>query len=65
MGENDMDEVADIICSTLEATEPTKTSSGKQSQANYTLANEIQISNRERAGDLLRSNPLYPDLNLI
>ncbi len=65
MGEDDMDEVADIICSTLEATEPTKTSSGEQSQANYVLANEIQVSNRERAGDLLRSNPLYPDLDLI
>ena len=65
MGEDDMDEVADIICSTLKATEPTKTSSGEQSKANYTLASEIQTSNRERAGDLLRTNPLYPDLNLI
>ncbi len=65
MGEDEMDEVADIICSTLKATEPTNTSSGEQSQANYTLANETQVSNRERAGDLLRANPLYPDLNLI
>ena len=65
MGEDEMDEVAEIICSSLKATEPTKTSSGEQSQANYTLANETQISNRERAGDLLRANPLYPDLNLL
>ena len=65
MGEDDMDEVADIICSTLKAAEPTKTSSGEQSKANYILASEIQASNRERAGDLLRLNPLYPNLNLI
>ena len=65
MGEDDMDEVADIICSTLKAAEPTKTSSGEQSKANYILASEIQASNRERAEDLLRLNPLYPDLNLI
>ena len=38
MGEDDMDEVADIICSTLKAAEPTKTSSGEQSKANYILA---------------------------
>ena len=60
MGEDEMDEVADIICSTLKATEPTNTSSGEQSQANYTLANETQVSNRKKSWRPIASKPSLP-----
>ena len=65
MGETEMNEVADIICSTLKATEPKATSSGENSKAQYKLSDEVRDNNRRRAGDLLSQNPLYPDLHLL
>ncbi|MDG2301223.1 MAG: glycine hydroxymethyltransferase [Acidimicrobiales bacterium] len=65
MAENEMDEVADIICSTLQDTEPRTTSSGENSKAQFKLSDKVRDTNRSRAGDLLTKNPLYPDLHLL
>ncbi len=65
MGKIEMDEVADIICSTLNATEPKEASSGEISKAQFSLSDGIRNSNRGRAKDLLERNPLYPALDLI
>jgi len=65
MAESEMDEVADIICSTLQDTEPRTTSSGENSKAQFKLSDKVRDTNRSRAGDLLTKNPLYPDLHLL
>ena len=65
MAESEMDEVADIICSTLQDTEPQTTSSGENSKAQFKLSDKVRDTNRSRAGDLLTKNPLYPDLHLL
>ena len=65
MDASEMDEVADIICSTLKATEPKSTASGEKSKAQFKISDDICANNRERAGDLLNRNPLYPDLRLL
>ena len=65
MDATEMDEVADIICSTLKATEPKTTESGDKSKAQYKISDDLCADNRKRAGDLLNQNPLYPDLRLI
>jgi len=65
MGTDEMDIVADIICSTLKKVEPKTTSSGTNSKAQYRLPVEVQLRNRRRAAELLAQNPLYPEVNLL
>jgi glycine hydroxymethyltransferase len=65
MGTDEMDIVADIICSTLKEVEPKTTSSGTNSKAQYRLPVEVQLRNRRRAAELLAQNPLYPEVNLL
>ncbi|MEM9565173.1 MAG: glycine hydroxymethyltransferase [Actinomycetota bacterium] len=65
MGTAEMDEVADIICGVLTATEPTTTSSGDPSKAKFTLAADVRDRNRARAAELLAANPLYPTLGAL
>ncbi len=65
MNTADMDEVADIICGVLAATEPTTTKSGAASKANFTLPDDVCSSNRGRAAELLAANPLYPTLGAL
>ena len=65
MGVADMDEVADIICSVLAATDPTTTKSGAPSKANFTLPDEVREAARTRSAELLAANPLYPQVGLI
>jgi glycine hydroxymethyltransferase len=65
MGTDDMDEVADILCGVLEATEPTTTAKGEPSQAKFTLADDVRDEHRKRAGELLAQNPLYPTLGAL
>ncbi len=64
MGISEMDEVADIICGVLSATEPTTTAAGALSKARYTLDASVRDSARSRAADLLSANPLYPTVDL-
>ena len=63
--ESDLDEVADIICSVLAATEPTQTASGDPSKAKFALAADLRDRTRDRASDLLSAHPLYPELGML
>ncbi|MDY7106282.1 MAG: glycine hydroxymethyltransferase [Actinomycetota bacterium] len=63
MGTDEMDEVADIMCSVLTATTPTQASSGP-SKAKYTIADGKADEGRARARDLLDRFPLYPEIDL-
>ena len=58
----DMDEVADIICSTLTSVDPAATASGEPSKAKFILSDIVQSSARERSAKLLQDNPLYPEI---
>ena len=60
---DDMDEVAEIICSILSATSPTNTTSGGESKAKFILSDNVRLDNRERCAELLRLNPLYPEID--
>ena len=61
---DDMDHIAEIICSTLKATEPLTTSSGEMSKAKYDLSGSVQSENRTLCAELLGRNPLYPEVGL-
>ena len=59
MGADEMDEVADLLATVLQATEP-----DGSSQAKYTLDPAVAEGSRKRARDLLDRFPLYPGLDL-
>jgi len=61
----DMDEVADIICSTLTSADPATTPSGDRSKAKFILSDVVQSSARERSAKLLQENPLYPEVTSL
>jgi len=61
----DMDEVADIICSTLTSVDPATTPSGDRSKAKFILSDVVQSSARERSAKLLQENPLYPEVTSL
>ena len=61
----DMDEVADIICSTLTSAGPATTPSGDRSKAKFILSDDVLSSARERSAKLLRENPLYPEVSSL
>jgi glycine hydroxymethyltransferase len=59
----EMDEVADIIDSTLRATSPAAAKSGP-SQARYILDGALAEAGRKRSAELLERFPLYPQIQL-
>ena len=61
----DMDEVADIICSTLTSVDPATTASGDPSKAKFILSDIVQSSARKRSAKLLQENPLYPEVTSL
>lgn len=65
MDESDLDQVADIICGVLEATEATTTAAGAPSKAKFTLDDTIRDATRARSAELLAANPLYPEIGLL
>ena len=65
MDTSDMDEVAAIICSVLNATDPTTTSAGDPSKAKFNLGDDIQLDARTRSSELLAANPLYPEVGAL
>jgi len=69
MDTNDMDEVADIICSVLDSAEPTTiatgSSKGEQSRAKFDLSSDVESNARTRSANILASNPLYPQVGLL
>jgi glycine hydroxymethyltransferase len=64
MGVAEMDELAGLIHETLSAAEPTTTSKGTPSLAQFALADDVAESVRKRAADLLAGFPLYPEITL-
>jgi glycine hydroxymethyltransferase len=63
LGPDELDEVADVITTTLRATTPAATKSGR-SKARFELDAGIAARCRARAGDLLGRFPLYPSIDL-
>jgi glycine hydroxymethyltransferase len=63
MGPAEMDEIADIICTVLSATQPTAPSSGP-SKARYTVADGVAEQGARRSAELLARHPLYPSITL-
>ncbi|MHB1446748.1 MAG: glycine hydroxymethyltransferase [Acidimicrobiales bacterium] len=63
LGPAEMDEVADIIATTLRATQPASTRTGL-SQARYRLDAGVAEAGRQRSADLLDRFPLYPSVVL-
>jgi len=63
LGPAELDEVADLIDTTLRATTRASASSGP-SQARYTIADGVAAATRTRAADLLARFPLYPTIVL-
>src|SRR5687768_10401574 len=59
MGPSELDDVADLIDTTLRATTAVGTS-----HANYTIADGVADAVRRRAADLLAAFPLYPTITL-
>ena len=64
MGAAEMDEIADMIITTLTATSALAASSGQPSRARYAVEPGIADAVRDRARDLLSAHPLYPQITL-
>jgi glycine hydroxymethyltransferase len=64
MGRAEMDEIADMITTALQATNPTAAKDGATSKAGYTLGPAVAQAIRTRAHDLLAAYPLYPGISL-
>jgi glycine hydroxymethyltransferase len=63
MGVDELDQVAELIDTTLRATTPAAASKGP-SKAKYTVRPGVADEIRARAADLLANFPLYPDITL-
>jgi glycine hydroxymethyltransferase len=63
MGADELDEVAELIATTLRATTPAPASAGP-SKAKYAIETGVADKVRARAADLLAGFPLYPDIVL-
>ncbi len=64
MGTAEMDEIADLIVTVVDATAPTPILTGGPSQARYAIEANVTESIRVRVGDLLTAHPLYPTITL-
>jgi glycine hydroxymethyltransferase len=64
LGTGELDEVADLIDTTLRSTTPLATSAGAPSQARYEVADGVAAKVADRAAELLARFPLYPGLTL-
>lgn len=63
LGSNEMDEIADIITTTLSATTPASIPTGT-SKAHYSLSDTVADDGRRRSADLLSCFPLYPEIEI-
>jgi glycine hydroxymethyltransferase len=64
MGPDEMDEIADLMVTVFEATQPAAGADGSASKAKYALPDGLAEKIRARAADLLSGFPLYPTLDL-
>jgi glycine hydroxymethyltransferase len=63
-GAAEFDRVAELVVEVLRNTEPTTTSKGDPSKANYKLADGVADRVRAASAEMLEENPLYPGLEL-
>jgi glycine hydroxymethyltransferase len=64
MGPNEMDEIADLMVTVFEATQPAAGADGSASKAKYSLPDGLAEKIRARAAELLAGFPLYPSIDL-
>lgn len=64
LSEDDFDEIADIITTTLQATQPGATTTGTTSKAKYELSSSVAEACARRSADILDRHPLYPEITL-
>ncbi|MDX6315144.1 MAG: glycine hydroxymethyltransferase, partial [Streptomyces sp.] len=64
LGVAEMDEIAGLIDTVLQNTEPATAASGKPSKAQHTLDAAVAEQVAKRAADLLAGFPLYPGIDL-
>jgi glycine hydroxymethyltransferase len=64
LGTAEMDEIAGLIDTVLDATTAGTTSSGKPSKAQHVLDDSVAAKIAARAGELLSGFPLYPGIDL-
>jgi glycine hydroxymethyltransferase len=64
MGRDEMKEIATIIKLVLKNTRPTSTKNGGVSRSKFELEPEVATSARSRVQQLLKSFPIYPNLDL-
>ncbi len=63
-GHDEFDRVAELVVDVLKSTEPSTTSSGAASKANYTLADGVADRTHAASAEMLDKHPLYPGLDL-
>jgi glycine hydroxymethyltransferase len=64
MGPAEMNEIASLVALVLKHVKPSTTRSGAIDKTKYTLDETIRSQAHARAGDLLKSYPLYPEIDL-
>ena len=63
-GADEFDRVAELVVDVLQNTDPSTTSRGTPSKANYTLADGVADRVRAASAEMLDKHPLYPGLQL-
>ena len=64
MGKAEMDEIAAVVALVLKHIKPATTKSGAVDKTKYTLDETIRGQAHARVNDLLKSYPLYPEIDL-
>ena len=64
VGHDEFDRVAELVVDVLANTTPRLTKDGKQSKANYTLADGVAERTKAASAEMLDKYPLYPGLEL-
>jgi glycine hydroxymethyltransferase len=64
MGPSEMSEIAAIVALVLKHTSPATTRSGAPDKAKYKLDDDIRRQARTRVDELLKSFPVYPEIDL-
>jgi glycine hydroxymethyltransferase len=63
-GHDEFDRVAELVVDVLTNTTPKQTKDGKQSKANYALADGVADRTKAASAEMLDKYPLYPGLEL-
>ena len=64
-GADEFDRVAELVVDVLSNTTPKQTKDGKQSKANYALADGVADRTKAASAEMLERFPLYPGLDLV